>query len=181
MFRLAASSFALITLAGCSTISFTFDSQKGDKPRTEVLSAVPSATCTQDCSLQISMGATAPRGGSAPGANDCTAVTFSEGGKPFSSLAIARGKKAELTLTLDAATQRFAFFGSDPVSLYNADKSGPLEKRGLNGQVDVDVMDKSTLRIRVNPSLRKEEFHFGVALGTKMGGCAGDPRIANGQ
>lgn len=181
MFRLAASSLALITLGGCATISFTLDSRKEDRQRAEVRTGAPSATCTQDCSLQISMGATPPRGGSAPGANDCTAVTFNEGGKPFSSLEIARGKKAELTLMLDAATQKFAFFGSDPVSLYNADKSGPLEKRGLNGQVDVDVIDKSTLRIRVNPSLRKEEFHFGVALGTKMGGCAGDPRIANGQ
>jgi hypothetical protein len=181
MFRLAASSLALITLGGCSTISFTFDSQKGDKPRNEVLSGAPSTTCSQNCSLQISMGATAPKGGSAPGANDCTAVTFVEGGKPFSSLVIARGKQAELTLKLDAATQKFAFFGSDPVSLYNADKSGPLEKKGLNGKVDVDVLDKSTVRIRVNPSLSREEFHFGVALGTKMGGCAGDPRITNGQ
>ena len=127
------------------------------------------------------MAATAPRGGSGPGANDCTAVTFIESRKPFESLAVSKGKKAELILTLDADTQKFAFFGSDPVSLYNADKSGPLEKKGLTGKVDVEVVDRATVKVRVNPSMKKEDFHFGVALGTPKGGCAGDPRVTNGN
>lgn len=181
MVRFVLPALALLVLGGCSTVSFQFNSQKSEKPQVEARPGALSATCSQDCTLQISMAASAPQGGSGPGANDCTAVTFSLGGKPFESLAVSRGKKAELTLTLDPATQRFAFFGSDPVSLYNADKSGPLEKKGLTGKVDVEVVDKTTVKVRVNPSMKREEFHFGVALGTKAGGCAGDPKVTNGN
>lgn len=180
MFRFALPVLALLALGGCSTVSFQFNSQKSEKPQTEARSGTPSASCRQDCTLQISMAATAPRGGSGPGANDCTAVTFSYGGNPFESLAVSKGKRAEITLTLDTDTQKFAFFGSDPVSLYNEDKTGPLNKRGLKGQVSVNVVNKATVTISVGPALQKEEFHFGVALGTAKGGCAGDPRIING-
>jgi hypothetical protein len=180
MFRLALLALALLALGGCSTVSFQFNSQKSEKPQAEARPGTPSATCSQDCTLQISMAATAPRGGSGPGANDCTAVTFSYRGKPFESLAVSKGKQAEMTLTLNADTQKFAFFGSDPVSLYNANKSGPLDKKGLTGKVDVEVVDKATVKVRVNRSMKREEFHFGVALGTAKGGCAGDPSIING-
>jgi len=176
MFRFALPALVLLALGGCSTVSVQLNSQKSEKPQVEARSGTPSATCSQDCTLQISMAATAP----APGANDCTAVTFSFGGRPFESLVVSKGKQAEMTLTLDTVTQKFAFFGSDPVSLYNANKSGPLDKKGLTGKVDVEVVDKATVKVRVNRSMKREEFHFGVALGTAKGGCAGDPSIANG-
>jgi hypothetical protein len=178
MFRYVALSLALITLGGCTSTSLTTVTQKGNTLGSGIR---PTFDCKPlNRCLVIVVTAVAPLGGSGPGAKDCTAVTFSENGRPFDLLEIAKGERVKLTLKLEEKTKSFAFFGSDPVSLYNANKTGPLNEK-VAKKFDVAVLaDGSSVEIEVHPRTSREEYHFGVALGTRGGGCAGDPRIVNG-
>lgn len=184
MFRFALFGVALVVLSGCSSIERDARAQQAAKSHSSELQARARKICVPNagspCNFTVIVSAKEP----AQGGKDCSEVTFKldEAAKPIlDELEIKKGVNANILFKLDSTTAAFAFFGSNPVSLYNSPKDGPPQ-RPLDSKVDVAV-DPSGKQFewRLKSPKAREEFHFGVALGTAMGGCAGDPKIINGS
>ena len=185
MLRFALFGVALVVLSGCSSIERDARAQQAARSHSSELQARARKICVPNagkpCDVTVIVSAKAPP---APGGKDCSEVTFKldEPAQPIlQELEIKKGVDANILFKLDSTTATFAFFGSNPVSLYNSPKNGPPPQT-LHSKVDVKV-DASGKQFewRLKSPKDKEEFHFGVALGTAMGGCAGDPRIINGS
>ncbi len=184
MFRFALFGVALVVLSGCSSIERDAGAQQAAKSHSSELQARATKTCNPNagkpCDFTVIVSAKKP----AQGGKDCSEVTFKldEAANPIlDGVEIKMGVDANILFKLDSTTATFAFFGSNPVSLYNSPKNGPPPQT-LGSKVDVKV-DPSGKQFewRLKSPKAREEFYFGVALGTAMGGCAGDPRIINGS